>query len=214
VDKAILKNGAQKLLISLSEDQIERLLAFAEELLKWNKKINLTAITQPQEVIEKHLLDSLLAAPFVHASETLLDFGSGAGLPGIPLAIVLPNLQATLVDSVDKKVAFMKTGAVKGRVANQVKCVHVHLGGNPEQEKLSKVNTVISRAFMDVARFIPLAKPYVIPGGQIVAMLGQSNEKELKVQATAHQVQLVKYAQFELPFSGEPRAIAVFHVEH
>src|SRR5437870_6832970 len=93
--------------LKLDAEQLKLLGRHVDLLLKWNKSINLTAITDPAEVVEKHVIDSLALAPLVPKG-SLLDAGSGAGFPGIPLAIALPELEVTLVDSVQKKVAFLK----------------------------------------------------------------------------------------------------------
>jgi 16S rRNA (guanine527-N7)-methyltransferase len=214
VDKSKLSEGARHLQIALSDAHVLALEAFVSELSKWNQKFNLTAITSPNEVLEKHLLDSLLAARFMPVSGTFLDFGSGAGLPGIPLAVVCPGVSGTLVDAVEKKVAFMRVGALKAGVSQRLKCLHVRLAGQPEVEHLECANVVISRAFMDVTRFLNLAKPYLLPGGSVVAMLGKAQESALRVEAAQAGCRLAEIQHFELPFSKDPRAIAVFHVEH
>ena len=191
-----------------------RLLAYATELLKWNEKVSLTAITQTTEVVDKHLLDSLAVAWEVRGATHLLDLGAGAGLPGIPLAIALPTLRATLVDAVAKKVAFMKSGAVKGGVADRVKALHVRAEGHPEKEGLPLVDLVISRAFMDVGAFLPLARAYLAPGGRVVTMLGQTPSAEaLERLAEAAGMSLQSRRTFQLPGSGDPRGVAVFHVK-
>jgi 16S rRNA (guanine527-N7)-methyltransferase len=187
------------------------LLAYADELLKWNEKVSLTAITRTDEVVDKHLLDSLTALPEVRGARHLLDLGAGGGLPGIPLAIALPDLQATLVDAVAKKVAFMKSGAVKGGVAGRVKAIHARAEGNPEKEGLPRVDLVISRAFMDVGPFLLLARHYLQPGGRVVTMTGQTPpEADLGVFAAAAGLQLVSRRTLELPVSKDPRGVSVF----
>src|SRR5919197_4039110 len=108
-DAAMLQEGAAALGASLSDEAARRLLWLRKELLRWNARVNLTAITDPREVLEKHLLDSLAILPEIRGASTLLDVGAGAGFPGIPLTIALPELRLTLVDSVGKKVAFMKS---------------------------------------------------------------------------------------------------------
>src|SRR6202171_1821304 len=93
--------------IRLDPEQLKQLGRHVDLLLKWNKSVNLTAIVDPDEVVEKHVLDSLAVAPLVPQG-SLLDAGTGAGFPGIPIAIVKPQLEVVLVDSVQKKVAFLK----------------------------------------------------------------------------------------------------------
>ncbi len=207
---SLLSTGLQKLGLEIPSEAQSRLLAYASELLKWNEKVSLTAITRPDEVVEKHLLDSLAVMPELTAS-SLLDLGAGAGLPGIPLAVALPSLHCTLVDAVAKKVSFIKTGAVKAGVASRVRAIHARAEGNAEKEGLPLVECVISRAFMDVGPFLLLARNYLAPGARVVTMLGQTPAEEtLKTHAAAAGLKLVSRRTFTLPFSGDPRGVAVF----
>lgn len=194
-----LSEGASKLGISLPPGAPELLLSYARELLKWNQKVNLTAITAPDEVVEKHLLDSLAVLPEVQGARSLLDLGAGAGLPGIPLALALPELQVTLVDAVAKKVGFMKHAIAILGLAGRVRAVHARAEGKPDAEGLPRAEVVISRALVEVQGWRALATPYVAPGGRIVAMLGHTADPTAR--------------RYTLPLSGDPRAVAVFHVE-
>jgi 16S rRNA (guanine527-N7)-methyltransferase len=145
----------------------------------------------------------------------LLDLGAGAGLPGVPLLVALPDLQATLVDAVAKKVAFIKAGGVKAGVAARLKAVHARAEGAPETEGLPTVDLVIARAFMDVGRFTQLAVKYLSPGGRVVAMLGQVPPvAELEAVAAAAGLVVGSVRRFELPLSRDPRGVVVFHVKH
>ena len=198
MDKA-LSEGVKKLGILLPNGAERQLTAYATELLKWNQKVNLTAITAPGEVVDKHLLDSLAVLPEVSGAARLLDLGAGAGLPGIPLAIALPGLDVTLVDAVAKKVGFMKHAIAMLGLAGRVRAVHVRASGYPGKEGLSAADVVISRALMEVEGWRALARAYVAPGGRIVAMLGQTQDPHAR--------------RYALPLSGDPRAVSVFHVE-
>ncbi len=210
-----LNDGLAALGLTVPAGAPERLLAWTDELLKWNAKVNLTAITRLPEVVEKHLLDSLAVLPEVRGATHLLDLGAGAGLPGVPLAVALPELRATLVDAVGKKVAFIKAGAVKAGVATRVKALHARAAGEPDREGLPRVDLVIARAFMDVAGFTQLAAHYLAPGGRVVAMLGQRPPQAvLDEAARAAGLQLTHVRAWTLPGSGDPRAVAVFHVKH
>lgn len=217
MDKSLevhLAEGVAALGLTLPAGAGERLLAYQAELLKWNARVNLTAITDPVEAVEKHLVDSLAAMPEVQGATDLLDLGAGAGLPGIPLAVALPELKATLVDAVEKKVAFMKVGAVKAGVAGRVRAVHARAQGRPDEEKLPRAAVVISRAFMDVGPFLALARAYLAPGGKVVAMLGRTPpDEELARVGQGVQMALRGVRRFALPWSGDPRGVAVFHVE-
>lgn len=208
----LLAQGLAELaLADLPDDLAPRLLAWAAELLKWNEKVSLTAITRPEEVVDKHLLDSLAVLPEVRGASHLLDLGAGAGLPGIPLAAALPQLQATLVDAVAKKVAFMKSAAVKAGVTPRVKALHARAEGHPQKEGLPVVDLVISRAFMDVGPFLQLARHYLAPHGRVVCMLGQTPPAEaLAALAADAGLALHSRRTFTLPLSKDPRGVAVF----
>ncbi len=207
----LLRGGLASLGLTLEASAAERLWAFAEELLRWNEKVNLTAITAPREVVDKHLLDSLAVVPEVGDARTLLDLGAGAGLPGIPLAVALPRLECTLVDAVAKKVAFMKTGAVKAGVTGRVRAVHQRVAGRPAQEGVRLAEVVIARAFMDVGPFVSLAAHYLAPGGKVVAMLGRPPPiAELEAMGRAAGLRVVGLREFQLPISLAPRAVASF----
>src|SRR5512146_1747845 len=110
---AALRTGLEAFRIELPAGAAALLERYADRLLAWNRKVNLTAITAPAEVAEKHVLDSLLAGRSLGRARTLLDVGSGAGLPGIPLACVHQGLEVVCCDSVAKKVAFVKAVAVE-----------------------------------------------------------------------------------------------------
>lgn len=211
---ALLESGLTTLGVTLPPGGRDALLAWADELLKWNPKVSLTAITRPDEVVDKHLLDSLTVLPEVRGATHLLDLGAGAGLPGIPLAVALPDLRVTLVDAVAKKVAFLKSAAVKAQVAPRVKALHARAEGQPQTEGIPLADCVISRAFMDVGPFLALARHYVTPGGRVVTMLGQTPPAEaLEALAAAARCTLVSRRTLTLPGSGDPRGVAVFHVE-
>src|SRR5512138_3837427 len=142
-----LRLGLDALALPVPADALPLLERFADRLLAWNRKVNLTRITAPAEVAEKHLVDALLLLPFVAGARTLLDVGSGAGLPGVPLACARPELEVTCCDSVAKKVAFVKAVAAELRVG--VRAVALRAAGEPDREKLPRADAVVSRALAD-----------------------------------------------------------------
>lgn len=212
MDKAVFAEGAQKLGLVLPEGASDALGVWADELLKWNAKVNLTAITDPAEVVEKHLLDSLAVLPDVTGATSLLDLGAGAGLPGLPLAVVLPSLTSvTLVDAVNKKVAFIKHVIARLGLAGRVRAQHLRAAGKPDVEGLTRAEVVIARALMDVEAWVPFALPYLAPGGRLVAMLARPPARTaLEALAEKHGLRLTALRSYALPFSGDPRSTAVF----
>lgn len=206
-----LEEGLGRLGLEVPAGVPERLWDYAQELLRWNARVNLTAITRLDEVVEKHLLDSLAVLPEVRSATSLLDLGAGAGLPGIPLALALPGLSIVLADAVGKKVAFMKTALVKAGLVGRGRAVHVRAAGHPDDEGLGRAQVVISRALMDVEPWLALARAYLGAGGRVVAMLGQApDEAALKTAAAKAGLTLLSRRTWTLPFSGDPRGAAVF----
>src|SRR5574340_656257 len=142
-----LARGIEALSLPVDAEALSLLERYADRLLTWNRKVNLTAITAPAEVAEKHLVDSLVLLPCIEGARTLLDVGSGAGLPGIPLACARRDLSVTCCDSVSKKIAFVK--AVSAELDLRVRGVAVRASGEPEREGLPLADLVGSRALAD-----------------------------------------------------------------
>jgi len=204
-----LATGLEALGLAPSVDDAARvrLERYADRLLVWNRKVNLTAITAPAEIAEKHLVDSLLLLPLLGSARTLLDVGAGAGLPGVPLACARPGLSVTCCDSVAKKVAFVK--AVSAELGLDVRAVAVRAAGAPEAEKLPRCEAVVSRALADPGLWVPLGRHYLAPGGVLFAMLGRdADEAALRALGSAHGLELVGFDRFELPRSRAARAVA------
>ncbi|SEU32009.1 16S rRNA (guanine(527)-N(7))-methyltransferase RsmG [Stigmatella erecta] len=205
-----LQRGCEALGVSVGEDVAPRLQRLMAELLKWNAKVNLTAITAPEEVLEKHFLDSLAVLPEVEGAASLLDLGAGAGFPGLPLKLARPGLAVTLVDAVGKKVGFLKAAiAVLG--LKEARGLHLRAEGDPEREGIPRAELLIARAFMDLPDWLALAPAYVQPGGRVVAMLGKAQpESELAARAAERGLRVVSSRPYRLPFSGAERQVAVF----
>ncbi|WP_243337566.1 16S rRNA (guanine(527)-N(7))-methyltransferase RsmG [Anaeromyxobacter soli] len=202
-----LRRGIEAFGLPVSAEALPRLERFADRLLAWNRKVNLTTITDPAEVAEKHLVDSLLLLPLLGGARTLLDVGAGAGLPGVPLACARPELEVTCCDSVAKKVAFVK--AVSAELDLAVRAFAVRADGDPEREKLPRAEAVVSRALADPERWVPLGVRYLAPGGTLFAMLGRDADAAgLATVGEAAGLTLVDVSRFELPLSRSARAIA------
>ena len=207
-----IQEGCRALGVTVAEDVPGRLFRLMGELLKWNAKVNLTAITAPEEVLEKHFLDSLAVLPEVEGAATVLDVGAGAGFPGLPLKIARESLSVTMVDAVGKKVGYLKAVVTTpGLGLAGTKGVHTRAEGKPAAEGLPLADRVVARAFMDLPDWLDLAPAYLAPGGRVVAMLGKAlPEEELKAQAEKRGLVLVTARAYRLPFSGAERQVASF----
>jgi 16S rRNA (guanine527-N7)-methyltransferase len=204
---AALSRGLTAFALPLSPEALPRLERYSDRLLAWNRKVNLTTITDPAEVAEKHLVDSLLLLPLLEGARTLLDLGCGAGLPGVPLACARPSLEVTCCDSVAKKVAFVK--AVAAELDLPVRAFALRAAGEPDREKLPRADAVVSRALADPERWVPLGVRYLAPGGTLFAMLGrEADDARLSAVGAASGLELVDVSRFELPLSRSARAIA------
>jgi 16S rRNA (guanine527-N7)-methyltransferase len=166
-----LRAGLAELRLDADERQLLRYLGLLE---KWNRTYNLTAVREAEQMVAHHVLDSLSIVPFVVGARSLLDVGSGAGLPGIPLAIALPKLAVTLLDSSHKKVAFLRQAQLELELGN------VSVGQERvETWRPQPFDIVVSRAFGDLGEFIRLASHTCAAGGKIMAMKGLYPHEEL-----------------------------------
>ena len=178
--KAKLQAGLLEMNLQISDDKQDKLIAYLLLIDKWNKVHNLTAIRDPLAMVTLHLLDSLSVLPHVQAlaPKYLLDVGAGAGLPSIPLAICLPDLQVTAIDSVLKKTSFMRQ--VKGELA--LTNFQVEYGRVEALKAKQLFDVIISRAFSEIALFLKLTKHFLAEGGQWLAMKGVVPEHEFENQ--------------------------------
>ena len=174
-----LADGIAALGLALTQETVDRLLAFGERLRKWNTVYNLTAIRNPQELITHHLLDSLAVLPYLETLNRLADIGSGGGLPGVVLAIVRPGLIVSSIETVGKKASFQQQAKIELGLGNfsvvnkRVEQVQAEAlpGGAPEG--------VISRAFSSLADFVALSGHLAAEGGALYAMKGVHPRDEI-----------------------------------
>jgi 16S rRNA (guanine527-N7)-methyltransferase len=170
-----LRRGLLALGVASSEPQVERLERYLALLEKWNRVYNLTAIREPERMVTHHLLDSLAILPHVRGPRAL-DVGSGAGLPGIPLAIAAPELAVTLLDSSHKKAAFLQQAVAELGLANAT----VVADRVESWQTDARFDTIVSRAFADLGEFTAAAARLLAPGGVIAAMKGVHPHDEIE----------------------------------
>ncbi len=168
--RAALERGLTEMALALPAGAVGQLLTYVELLAKWNRTYNLTAIRDPLQMVSRHLLDSLAVLPHLPmpATAALADIGSGAGLPGIPLAIARSEWRVTLNDSNQKMCAFQRQAAIELGLAN----LEVHEGRVESWQPGSRFAAVISRAFAALPDFIAKCRHLVAPDGVIAAMAG------------------------------------------
>lgn len=172
-----LSEGARQLGVSLSNEQHEQLLAYLALLIKWNKAYNLTAVRDPDEMVSRHLLDSLSVVPFVtEAGDNWLDVGSGGGMPGIPLAILFPERQFTLLDSNGKKTRFLTQVKLELKLAN-LQVIHSRVEAFTPTEPF---NGICSRAFSSLEDFSNWTRHLGDEQTQWLAMKGVHPDDELQ----------------------------------
>jgi 16S rRNA (guanine527-N7)-methyltransferase len=181
---------------------IDDLILYLGELAKWNKAYNLTAVRDPQEMVVRHILDSLSAAPSLRGTR-ILDAGTGAGLPGIPLALCYPDRQFTLLDSNGKKIRFIQHVAGELGLTN-VLPVQVRVESYEIEERF---DTVISRAFTALADFVSNSGHLIKSGGCLLAMKGKLPQAEL--QALPHDWQATNIEPVNVPGLAAERHIIV-----
>ena len=169
-----LAQGLAAMAIDLSEAAQAKLLAYAALLDKWNKTYSLTALRGSGKAVSHHLLDSLAVLPYVPAG-SLLDVGSGGGMPGIPLAIVRPDLVVTLIDSNSKKTAFLRQAVIELRLTN----VNVHCERVEQYHPSLPFSAITSRAFAELADFVVLSRHLLAPDGVWLAMKGVWPQAEI-----------------------------------
>lgn len=163
--------------VSLSPREISLLETYAAELKKWNGKVNLTAITKDNEIAIKHFIDSLSLAAFITADDRLLDIGSGAGLPVIPLKIVRPEIPMTSVDAVAKKIHFQRH-IIRTLSLQNIEAMHARIEDLHETHRHA-FTVITSRAFTRLDRFVSLAAPLLADGGVLIAMKGEQADTEI-----------------------------------
>lgn len=170
-----LQQGVAQLLSPARMDLVEALLAYLKLLQRWNRIDNLTAIREPAEMVRRHLLDSLAVHPYVEGSR-LLDVGSGAGLPGIPLALAEPWRTVVLLDSNAKKARFLRQVVIELALP-QVTVVQARIEDYRSPERF---DTIIARAFAQLPAFYHHARPLLAPAGRVLAMKGREPASELQ----------------------------------
>ncbi len=200
-----LKAGADALSLSLTEAQVEQLLAYLALLAKWNAVYNLTAVRDPQQMLTQHLLDCMAALPAYAGAKRVLDVGSGGGLPGIVLAIwaqqAEPQMQVHMIDTVHKKTAFLTQVKAELELSN----AEVHTGRVEQLSDEKKFDVITSRAFAELKDFVEWSGHLLEEGGQMIALKGQAEVSDKELAALPEGWALEKIQRLQVPGLGAER---------
>lgn len=202
-----LETHFQKLTFEIPAGSTDRLVSFIQLLEKWNKVYNLTAVRDPRQMVTRHILDSLVVMPYLHGTR-ILDVGSGAGLPGIPLAIVQPHRHFVLLDSNSKKTRFMSQAIAELGLDN-VKVRHMRIEEFHDERGF---DTVISRAFSSVNEMLEGIRKLVKPDGVVLAMKGAYPLAEL--ENLPGDFRLEKVVALQVPGLDADRHLVIVRPRH
>ncbi|MDR3217009.1 MAG: 16S rRNA (guanine(527)-N(7))-methyltransferase RsmG [Clostridiaceae bacterium] len=204
-----LCDEAAKIGITLSEKQLADFLKYYEAVVEYNKSVNLTAITEKIEFTEKHFLDSLAGAEFLPQGAKFIDIGSGAGFPAIPLKLVRPDLKMTLLDSLNKRVAFLRQATALLKLTD-ITALHVRAEDAAHTTLRESFNVCAARAVAALPVLLEYASPFVKPGGIFIAYKTDEVELTAAENAAAElKMQLLTVKKYSLP-AGNVRALFVF----
>jgi 16S rRNA (guanine527-N7)-methyltransferase len=210
--KDLLIEGAKTFGIHLDGKAVEAFELYLKELLKWNQKINLTAIRSEKGIVLKHFLDSLSIFPYFPKSSSILDIGSGAGFPGIPLKIIQPTLAMTLIDSIRKKIDFQRH-IIRMLGLKGIEAIHGRVQDNGILQSLAgRFDVTLSRAFSDLRTFLVLSLPFLKEGGIVIAMKGEADDRDIRLfnETEGTRYRLQKTVPLILPFTSFKRTILLF----
>ncbi len=203
-DRELLKSGAAQLGIELSDSALDRFERYSRLLIEYNKRLNLTAITEPREIITKHFLDSMTALSTGLVSGRVIDVGTGAGFPGLVLKIAAPQIELTLLDSLNKRLEFLKTVCAELDIHN-VDFVHARAedaGHSPQLRR--SFDTAVSRAVANMRVLSEYCLPFVKTGGYFLALKGPQAANEADEAKRAVAIlggELLPEIQADVPFT-------------
>lgn len=203
-----LQRLATEMGLPLSGESVSAFERFVDELKKWNRKINLTAIRNDTDIVIKHLIDSLVFATSVADGESVLDIGSGAGFPAIPLSITRPDVSVASVDAVGKKISFQRHVA-RALSLSRFEAVHARVE-ELQESRARQFDVVVSRAFSSLDLFVTLAAPFMKSGGRMIAMKGPSvrgEHEEMGDKLRGQGFEITSIREYSLPHNRGERVL-------
>lgn len=214
----IFNNYLEKLNLTLTEEQIEKFYNYMNLLIEWNKKINLTAIVEPKDIILKHFIDSLTIVKYIKEGETIIDVGTGAGFPGIPLKIAREDLKITLADSLNKRINFLNEVINKLDLKN-IETIHTRaeeLGKNKKYRE--KFDIATSRAVANMSTLSEYLIPFIKVEGKCICMKSSDIDTELENAKNAINIlgcEIESKDKFNLPNNDLGRSVIILRkVKH
>lgn len=208
--KHLLQQGAASMGVNLSSRQLEQFLSYLSLLIKWNRHMNLTGLRSCREIMMKHFLDSLTPLPYLPKEARILDLGSGAGFPGLPIKIARSAQSVTLIESSAKKVSFLKE-AVRYLEVGSVPIFQTFLGkGSSPLSGINPFDIIISRAVGNLVGLLSAAGPYLPFGGKIMLMKGRQGAEEIfksRSQIQEKGFRIEAPVVLFLPFLGQERQL-------
>ena len=209
-----MKIEAEKHQINLNNQQLEYFYKYMNLLIEWNEKINLTTITEPKEIIIKHFIDSLTVLKYINGANTIVDVGTGAGFPGIPLAIANENINITLVDSLNKRINFLNEVTEELKLRN-IETLHSRaeeFGKNKKYRESYDIS--ISRAVARLNVLVEYLLPAIKLGGKCICMKGPDCKEEIEEAKKAIEIlggTIETIEEFSLPGTDMQRTIIIIN---
>jgi 16S rRNA (guanine527-N7)-methyltransferase len=204
----IIVQGAARMGMAVTVEQARQFALHGRSLLEWNRRINLTAITKPEEIAVKHFLDAIAPLNHLPARGLLLDIGTGGGFPGLPLKVMAPELSMTLIDSIRKKINFVK------HVIRQLDLQDIQALQTRAEELgrdsgyAGRFDVIVGRALADLDKFLDLAVPLLAPRGRIIAYQGPQDAHDAVITRASRRLRTVVH-HYHLPFIGDPRSLTI-----
>jgi 16S rRNA (guanine527-N7)-methyltransferase len=211
---ATVIQGAARMGHTLTTDHVQKMALHARLLVEWNRRINLTAITDPLQIAVKHCLDAIAPLHLLPNEGALLDIGTGGGFPGIPLKIMRPDLFMTLIDSIRKKISFVKH-VIRQLDLQQIEALHARAQSLAGQEGCKgRYQVVVCRALSGLNAIVQMALPLLAPQGRIIVYQGPNDcsGKALAMGELSRLSLSVETISYQLPFLGDQRKVAVLRL--
>ena len=209
-----IKELSNEIGILLKEEQVEKFYIYMQLLIEWNEKVNLTAIVEPEEIILKHFIDSMTIAKNINENAKIIDVGTGAGFPGIPLKIIREDIEVCLLDSLNKRINFLNEVILELKL-EKIEAVHgraEELGRNKKYRE--KFDYATSRAVANLSTLSEYLIPFVKQNGYCISMKGSNVEEEIGQGKKAISVlggEIKEIEKFQLPQSDINRCIIIIN---